>query len=178
MPVTRLQAAIFPAPPAAVVKAVVDHLRSLVPAHLRPRIQPHFSMLDATTKIRIVAQMTGGTLRVLVATKAGEMGVDLPDVARVVVYKPHDGLDSVIQMAGRAARRGEQGQVIVYVASNLKKAAEEYTAKVPEEVRAAMSACGLSILGVLFGDRMRSLWTTAAWVSLAPGTRPCKSVVR
>ena len=100
------------------VKAVVDHLRVIVPPHLRSTIQPYFAMLDSTVNIRIMAQMAECTLRVLVATKAAELGVNMPGVARVVVWRPKDGLDAVVQQAGRAARQGGQGLVVVYGSSN------------------------------------------------------------
>ena len=89
--------------------------------------------------------MTEGTLRILVATKAAELGVDMPDVARVVVWMPREGVDALVQQAGRVARRGEQGLVVVYCASNLRKAAGEEGHTSSKEVRAAISACGPSL---------------------------------
>ena len=105
-------------------------------------------MLDPSVKIRTLDQMARGTLRVLVATKAGELGADMKGVERVVVWRPKDGLDAVLQQAGRAARQGGRGLIVVYGAPNLKKAADSYCegAKPSKEVQATMTtvvrACG------------------------------------
>ena len=53
--------------------------------------------------------MNRGTLRVLVASKAGELGADMRGVERVVVWRPKDSPDAVVQQAGRAARKEVRG---------------------------------------------------------------------
>ena len=136
------------------IKGVYDlfhHLRSFVPVCLRQTIQPYFAMLDSTVKVRILAQMTEGTLRILVATKAAELGVDMRDVVRVVVWMPREGVDALVQQAGRDARRGEQGLVVVYCASNLRKAAEEEGHKSSKEVSVAISVD--RVCGVFFSEK-------------------------
>ena len=129
----------------------IDHMHSRVPPHLRSTIMPYYSMLDPSVKVRTLDQMARGTLRVLVTTKAGELGADMKGVERVVLWRPKDGLDAVLQQAGRAARQGGRGLIVVYGAPNLKKTADSHIcegAKPSKEVQAAMTTCGPGLWGI------------------------------
>ncbi|XP_072022094.1 ATP-dependent DNA helicase RecQ-like [Amphiura filiformis] len=72
--------------------------------------------LDANSDARVAQRMTavGGTLRVLVATVAFGIGVNVPDVRRIIHYGLPDTLTNFWQQSGRAARDGDNGMVICY----------------------------------------------------------------
>ena len=57
---------------------------------------------------------TGGRLRVLIATVAFGMGIDCPDIYRIIHWGPPSDLESYIQETGRAGRDGHSAYVTLY----------------------------------------------------------------
>ena len=66
-------------------------------------------------KDAILAQFSSdSSLRVVVATIAFGMGLDCPDVRRILHWGPPSDIESDIQEAGRAGRDGHQAAAVLY----------------------------------------------------------------
>uniref|UniRef100_A0A1X7T1S6 DNA 3'-5' helicase n=1 Tax=Amphimedon queenslandica TaxID=400682 RepID=A0A1X7T1S6_AMPQE len=59
--------------------------------------------------------MKGCTLRIVCATIAFGMGINCPDVCKVIHYGPPDDLESCTQEIGRAGRAGLPSTAILLV---------------------------------------------------------------
>ena len=103
-----------------------------------PNIIP-FQMVDifttaSTPRVRedIVQEFCkpGTYLRVIVATTAFGMGIDCPDISRVINYGTPNSLEELIQEGGRAGRDGCQSDAILYARAkagkNMSKEIELY----------------------------------------------------
>jgi len=65
---------------------------------------------DPALRRRIQEDFTQGRIRVVVATSAFGMGVDIPDIRRVIHYHMPGSLEAYYQEAGRAGRDGERAE--------------------------------------------------------------------
>lgn len=63
-----------------------------------------------------------GTLRLVFITVAFSMGLDLPNVRRIVHWSPPDDLDMYVQEIGRAGRDGEDAVAVLYYSDKAKRA--------------------------------------------------------
>ena len=130
------------------------------------------SIVDDSTKSRVLQLFRRNTkLRVVVGTIAFGLGVDIPDVRRVVFWGYPDTFCHMWQEIGRCSRDGASGEAIVYACSI------PSAAPTPPELRATITAKGdtcvrrgilqhiwLSAMGQLpdFGLKCAKLCTTCA----------------
>ena len=102
-----------------------------------PNILP-FRLLDMFTagstsvmRQRILEQFSKKEtkLRVILATSAFGLGVDCPDIIRVINWGPPPTLEDLLQQSGRAGRDGTQSEAILYYVKpgkNTSSAVKEY----------------------------------------------------
>ncbi|KAI5824812.1 P-loop containing nucleoside triphosphate hydrolase protein [Schizophyllum commune Tattone D] len=84
--------------------AIVDHLCTLLPEHLRGVIRPYNAILSPDYRDEAMQLFKQGDVRVLVCTDAAGMGCNIPDIEVVVQWKLPGKLSNFVQRAGRAAR--------------------------------------------------------------------------
>ena len=67
-------------------------------------------------------------LRLIIATSAFGLGVDCPDIKRIISWGPPPTLEDLLQQSGRAGRDGSQSEGILYFRkpSSISKLMEEY----------------------------------------------------
>jgi ATP-dependent DNA helicase RecQ len=70
------------------------------------RAAPYHAGLTGTIRARVLKAFLGDRVRVIVATSAFGMGIDKPDVRRVIHWGPPRTLEAYYQEAGRAGRDG------------------------------------------------------------------------
>jgi ATP-dependent DNA helicase RecG len=81
--------------------------------------------LDAETNTAALADMAAGRAKILVATTAVEVGIDLPDLRRVlIVHAERFGLTTLHQIRGRVARTGGCGYCDLYLPKSVSEKAE------------------------------------------------------
>ena len=75
-------------------------------------------------------------LRVVVASSAFGMGIDIPNIARVINWGVPSTLEDLVQQTGRAGRNGSQAEAILYNRNTTRK-----TLKVAQEYVDNQSLC-------------------------------------
>ena len=68
-------------------------------------------------------------LRLIIASSAFGLGVDCPDITRVINWGPPETLEDLLQQSGRAGRDGTQSDAILYYrkpSKNVSKAIHNY----------------------------------------------------
>ncbi len=92
------------------VMALAAHLRRLLPPEDRDRgddlIMTFHSNMKATTRVDIMENFRNGEIRILIYTDAARMGVNIPNITRVIQWKMSENLTfaSRMQHFGRAER--------------------------------------------------------------------------
>ena len=115
------------------------------------RVAPYHAGLPPAFRRRVLAAFLRDQARVIVATSAFGMGIDKPDVRRVIHWGPARTLEGYYQEAGRAGRDGRPAQCLV-----LWRPADLRAGDVTPEARRYLtgSGCRRRILLAHFGERL------------------------
>src|SRR2546425_111295 len=104
-----IRARVRDAPGASLIYTPTRRLTELVTrALLRTSVRaaPYHAGLTASTRRRVLRAFLADRVRVIVATSAFGMGIDKPDVRRVLHWGPPPTLEAYYQEAGRGGRDG------------------------------------------------------------------------
>ncbi|KAK6969037.1 P-loop containing nucleoside triphosphate hydrolase protein [Favolaschia claudopus] len=82
----------------------LEHLRDLLPRHMRGAIALYHSRRSKRSKHIIMEKFRKGEIKILLATEAAGMGCDIPYVEQVVQFMVPTSLSIWMQRAGRAGR--------------------------------------------------------------------------
>lgn len=82
------------------------------------RAEYYHAGLERDDRIAVQQRFLEGTTQVLCATTAFGLGVDIPDIRRVIHDYLPDNLIDYVQQSGRAGRDGERAECILYIEPN------------------------------------------------------------
>lgn len=98
-------------------KNITDPPGAVYNCHLQFRLVEVFTAVSTTEMREAVIKefcKCDSTLRLLVATTAFGMGVDCPDIERIINWGCPNTLEELVQETGRGGRDGRQTQAILY----------------------------------------------------------------
>ncbi|KAE8251620.1 hypothetical protein A4X13_0g3911 [Tilletia indica] len=83
---------------------VAEALRTTLPSHLRSAIESLTASDSSYQKARVLSGLRSGQIRVVAATEALGMGIDLPDIDMVIQWRLPRDFKTLVQHFGRGAR--------------------------------------------------------------------------
>ncbi|PSS06546.1 hypothetical protein PHLCEN_2v3676 [Hermanssonia centrifuga] len=92
-----------------------EHLADQLPSHLQEQIAYIHAMRSPRAKEYVMTRFRAGEINILCATEVAGMGLDIPDVDRVIQYMLPKTLSEWVQHYGRAGRGGQPAQAILLV---------------------------------------------------------------
>ena len=105
-------------------------------------------------KDNVISSLSGqGNCRVVVATTALGMGLNFPNISHVVMFGPPDDTESIVQMAGRAGRNGQQSHSVLITT----KQSIKVDKVVKEVIKTAKDGCFRKALYSPFEENTQSL---------------------
>ncbi|KAI0074985.1 P-loop containing nucleoside triphosphate hydrolase protein [Panus rudis PR-1116 ss-1] len=116
----------------ATARLVCLYLRSLLPATLQMQVDFLHSMRDNDAKKDVMRRFRSKEIRILVATEAAGMGMDISDIVRVIQYGVPDSITTWAQRYGRAGRNGQLAVVILLVEPSVFQRVKARGEKQPE----------------------------------------------
>ncbi|KAH9966622.1 P-loop containing nucleoside triphosphate hydrolase protein [Russula dissimulans] len=89
------------------------YLQGLLPEDRRHEVDFLHAFREARAQCKILTEFRRGVVNILCATQAAGMGMDIPDIERVVQFSVPTSLSVLNQCAGRAGRSGQHALAIL-----------------------------------------------------------------
>lgn len=80
----------------------------------------YHSHVEASDRYQVQKQFTEGSLRIVVATIAFGMGLNIPDIGGIIHYDIPKSFESFVQEIGRAGRGGEPAYCHIFIDKNVR----------------------------------------------------------
>ncbi len=111
------------------VEMLLTYLLEQLPPHLRPKVRGYRSGYLKADRREIEQGFKNGNIRLVVATSALELGIDIGELESVILVGYPGSIATTLQRAGRAGRK-QQDSLALLVATN--DAMDQYLANHPE----------------------------------------------
>jgi len=111
------------------VEMLLTYLLEQLPPHLRPKVRGYRSGYLKAERREIEQGFKNGSIRLVVATSALELGIDIGELESVILVGYPGSIATTLQRAGRAGRK-QQDSLALLVATN--DAMDQYLANHPE----------------------------------------------
>ncbi|XP_019618450.1 PREDICTED: ATP-dependent DNA helicase Q-like 3 [Branchiostoma belcheri] len=106
-----------------------EELTRRCPANIKKAVRVFHADISRQAKKEVMEAFRDGSVRIVVASIAFGMGIDIPDIDGVVIYHVPATIGQLYQEIGRAGRAGQQASaVIFYGKGDVNKAPEDLKA--------------------------------------------------